>query len=94
MTTKKVTTTKDEYLRQVRHEREEALKGKFVITQNSRFEPGVVLYLQDRDLASAQGNKANWTKFLANAKGFDNQYAADAVARRYKYNNVTVREVC
>ena len=92
MTTRTI-TTKEDYLKNSRKQREEALKGKFVITQNSRFEPGVVLYLQDRDLASAQGNKANWTKFLANAKGFDNQYAADAVARRYKYNNVTVREV-
>lgn len=92
MTTR--TISREDYLTQKRHEREAALKGKFVVTQNSRFEPGVVLYLQDRDLAASQNNKANWTKFLANAKGFDNQYAAEAVARRYKYNNVQVREVC
>lgn len=88
------TMEKGKYLAEVRKQRENALKGKFVIVQNSRYNKNQIMYLQDSDLAAAQGNAGkNWTLFLANAKGFDNEYVAKSIAKKFKYNNVRVETV-
>lgn len=88
------TMEKGKYLAQARKQREQALVGKFVIVQNSRYNKDQVMYLQDTELAQSQGNsKMHWTLFLANAKGFDNEYAAKSIAKKFKYNNVRVEVV-
>ena len=82
------------YLAEKRQERINNLKGKFVITQESRYNKGQKMYLQDEKLAESYGHKKmHWTLYLANAKGFDNEYIARSIARRFKYNNVEVMEV-
>lgn len=88
------TMEKGKYLAQARKQREEALEGKFVIIQNSRYNKDQIMYLQDSELAQAQGGaNKNWTLFLANAKGFDNEYIANSIAKKFKYNNVRVQEI-
>lgn len=91
---KGTTTERNTYLEESRKKRENALIGKFVITQNSRFNKGQKMYLQDENLAKGQGHSnMHWTLYLANAKGFENEYVARAIARRFKYNNVEVLEI-
>ena len=52
------------------------------------------MYLQDMELAKKQGHEnMHWTLYKANAKGFDNERIANAVARQFKYNNVTVMQI-
>ena len=82
---------RNEYLKLKRAERETALRGKFVIVCDSRYTPGTMMYLQDKELSTQQG--MHWTKFLANAKGYDSLYVANQIAKRYKYNNVRVIHV-
>lgn len=84
----------NEYLAEQRKLREEALIGKWVITQQSRYNKNQVMYLQDMELAKKQGHEnMHWTLYKANAKGFDNERIANAVARQFKYNNVTVMQI-
>lgn len=86
--------TTNSYLAQQRKEREQALAGKWVITQQSRYNANQIMYLQDAELAKKQGHKdMHWTLYLANAKGFDNEYIARAVARQFKYNNVQIKQI-
>lgn len=86
---------KGKYLETVRKQREQKLIGKFVIVQNSRYNKNQIMYLQDMELAQTQGSSSNknWTLFLANAKGFDNEYIANSIARKFKYNNVRVERI-
>lgn len=81
------------YLEQQRQQREQALAGKWVITQKSRFNKNQIMYLQDAELARKQGNDKHWTLYLANAKGFDNEYIANTVAKRFQYNDVEVKQI-
>lgn len=81
----------NEYLKNERLMREQALKGKWVITQKSRYNQNQVMYLQDTELAKKQGHEnMYWTLYLANAKGFDTEYIANAVAKKFKYNHISV----
>lgn len=87
-------TQEQVYLQQKREERIQALKGKWVITQESHYNKNQILYLQDRNLAKSYGyQEMTWTKFLANARGFENEFIARSIARRFKYGNVKVMEV-
>ena len=87
-------TQEQVYLQQKREERIQALKGKWVITQEPHYNKNQILYLQDRNLAKSYGyQEMTWTKFLANARGFENEFIARSIARRFKYGNVKVKEV-
>ncbi len=86
--------TTNEYLIEQRRKREDALRGKWVITQQSRYNQNQTMYLQDAELAKKQGHgNMHWTLYLANAKGFDNEHIARAIARQFKYNNVQIQYI-
>ena len=77
------------YLAKARKERENALKGKWIIVCDSPQYIGNLMYMQDQEIC----NKGFWTGFLCNAKGFENPYTAKAVCNRLKYNNPRVVQV-
>lgn len=74
---------KEDYLKQQRTERIMNLMGKCVIIAESQTNPGQITYLQDQKICS----KGFWTKFMANARGFDTAEEAQRVIAKLKYNN-------
>lgn len=74
---------KEDYLKMQRTERIMNLMGKCVIIAESTKNPGEVIYIQDQKLS----RKGFWTKFMANARGFETAEEAGQVIAKLKYNN-------
>lgn len=74
---------KEDYLIEQRTQRIMNLMGKCVIIAESTTKPGQVTYLQDQKLSS----KGFWTKFLANARGFETEEEANRIIAKLKFNN-------
>lgn len=74
---------KEDYLKTQRTKRIMNLIGKCVIIAESTKNPGEVIYIQDQKLSQ----KGFWTKFMANARGFDTAEDANLIIKKLKYNN-------